>query len=113
MQQNSFTPYDKYCPFYKTVWMLRNIVEFYDRSQRCVSRCALPAVITMCSLSLSPRTMADAPAEDRVTWAHITSEHGALLKRITQQKFQDPTDGEEALVAHFEQLNEEILAAFQ
>merc|ERR1719322_1212610 len=30
LQQNGYSPYDKYCPFYKTVGMLRNIVAFYD-----------------------------------------------------------------------------------
>ena len=29
LQQNSFTKYDKYCPFYKSVGMLRNIVTFH------------------------------------------------------------------------------------
>ena len=29
LQQNSFTKYDKYCPFYKSVAMLRNIVTFH------------------------------------------------------------------------------------
>lgn len=22
--------YDKFCPFYKSVWMLRNIIQFYN-----------------------------------------------------------------------------------
>lgn len=25
LQQNSYTPYDRFCPFYKTVGMLRNM----------------------------------------------------------------------------------------
>jgi len=29
LQQNSFTPYDKYCPFYKSVEMMRNIATFH------------------------------------------------------------------------------------
>merc|ERR1711988_1131544 len=36
LQQNGFTEYDKKCPFYKTVWMLRNMILFYDLAQRCV-----------------------------------------------------------------------------
>ena len=31
LQQNSFTAYDKYCPFYKSAGMLRNIVKFHTR----------------------------------------------------------------------------------
>ena len=29
LQQNSFTNYDKYCPFYKSGGMLRNMVQFH------------------------------------------------------------------------------------
>jgi len=29
LQQNSFTKYDKYCPFYKSVEMMRNIATFH------------------------------------------------------------------------------------
>lgn len=29
LQQNSFTKYDKYCPFYKSVEMMRNICTFH------------------------------------------------------------------------------------
>jgi vacuolar-type H+-ATPase catalytic subunit A/Vma1 len=29
LQQNSFTKYDKYCPFYKSVEMMRNICAFH------------------------------------------------------------------------------------
>ncbi|KAK8489310.1 hypothetical protein V6N12_064001 [Hibiscus sabdariffa] len=28
LAQNAFTPYDKFCPFYKSVWMMHNIVHF-------------------------------------------------------------------------------------
>ncbi|GAA0153336.1 ATP synthase [Lithospermum erythrorhizon] len=30
LAQNAFTPYDKFCPFYKSVWMMRNIIHFYN-----------------------------------------------------------------------------------
>ncbi len=29
LQQNSFTKYDKYCPFYKSVELMRNICTFH------------------------------------------------------------------------------------
>ncbi|EPY21379.1 vacuolar ATP synthase catalytic subunit A [Strigomonas culicis] len=40
LQQNAFTPYDKFCPLYKTCWMLRNIVTFYEEAQRVVAESA-------------------------------------------------------------------------
>ena len=38
LQQNSFTKYDKYCPFYKSTGMLRNIIKFYDLCNAAVVR---------------------------------------------------------------------------
>ena len=34
LQQNSFTKYDKYCPFFKTVGILRNIVAFHEAANK-------------------------------------------------------------------------------
>merc|ERR1712165_497144 len=39
LQQNGYSPYDKYCPFYKTVGMLRNIVAFYDLARHSRNNC--------------------------------------------------------------------------
>ncbi|GKB64463.1 V-type proton ATPase catalytic subunit A, partial [Tanacetum coccineum] len=36
LAQNAFTPYDKYCPFYKSVWMMRNIIHFYNLANQYV-----------------------------------------------------------------------------
>ena len=38
LQQNMFTPYDKYCPLYKTFWMMKVIVEFYNSAMKIVTR---------------------------------------------------------------------------
>ena len=40
LQQNSYTPYDRFCPFYKTVGMMRNIIAFYDMAKQIVNRTA-------------------------------------------------------------------------
>lgn len=40
LQQNSYTPYDRFCPFYKTNLMMRNIIAFYDMSKQIVMRTA-------------------------------------------------------------------------
>lgn len=91
LQQNGFTPYDKCCPFYKTIWMLRNIMTFYNLAQKAVE-------------SSTP--------DHKVTWNQIRNEMKDLIFKITSMKFQDPTDGEPALVAHFTALNQEIVTAF-
>ena len=38
LQQNGFTPYDRFCPFYKTNLMMRNIVFFYEQSRQIVAK---------------------------------------------------------------------------
>ena len=37
LQQNIFTPYDKYCHFYKTVWMTKTLANFYNLAQKAIS----------------------------------------------------------------------------
>ncbi|KAK2960362.1 putative V-type proton ATPase catalytic subunit A [Blattamonas nauphoetae] len=34
LQQNSYTDYDRFCPLWKTIWMLRNIITYHDLSQK-------------------------------------------------------------------------------
>lgn len=92
LQQNGFTPYDRMCPFYKTVWMLRNIVAFYNLAQKSVEHSS---------------------ADHKVTWAQIRGSMGDILYKLTSMKFQDPHDGEQALTAHFKALYEEIHQAFR
>ncbi|KAG1322890.1 hypothetical protein G6F62_009984 [Rhizopus arrhizus] len=36
LQQNGYSNYDRYCPFFKTTWMLRNMIGFYDRATHTV-----------------------------------------------------------------------------
>lgn len=40
LQQNSFTKYDKYCPFYKSVAMLRNMIHWHNLATAAVERSA-------------------------------------------------------------------------
>jgi V-type H+-transporting ATPase subunit A len=67
LAQNGFTPYDRFCPFYKTVWMMRNISLFYNLSQKAV----------------------ESSGEDKkVTWVIIKQNMGDLLYKLTSMKFQ-------------------------
>ncbi|KAK8489305.1 hypothetical protein V6N12_063996 [Hibiscus sabdariffa] len=40
LAQNAFTPYDKFCPFYKSVWMMHNIVHFNTLGNQAVEKAA-------------------------------------------------------------------------
>lgn len=92
LQQNAFSEYDKYCPLYKTVWMLRNIITFYDEAQRAV---------------------AESIGDTKITWLYIMQKIPHALRMLSDMKFRLPSDGQEPNVAFFKKMNEDIVAAFQ
>jgi V-type H+-transporting ATPase subunit A len=92
LQQNGFTPYDRFCPFYKTSWMMRNLVTFYNLGQKAVE---------------------SSSDDKKVTWSQIKANMGDLLYKLTSMKFQDPATGEQKVVAHMKALQEEIQQAFR
>jgi V-type H+-transporting ATPase subunit A len=96
LQQNSFTKYDKYCPFYKTTDMLRNMIAYAE--------CANGAV---------ERTAAGGADGQKITFNVIKNRLGDLIYKLSSQKFEDPSEGEEALKAKFAALNEEIRERFR
>ena len=67
LQQNSYTPYDRYCPFYKTVGMLQNIVAFYNLAQRSVENTA--------------------QSDNKITWAIIREQCSDIIHQLTRMKF--------------------------
>jgi len=92
LQQNGFTAYDRYCPFYKTIWQLRNIVTFYNLAQKAVE---------------------SSSDEKKVTWSTIKNSLGNILYELTSMKFQDPASGQDAIVAHMKNLYELIQSSFR
>eukprot|EP00771_Trimastix_marina_P000878 gnl/Trimastix_PCT/1911.p1 GENE.gnl/Trimastix_PCT/1911~~gnl/Trimastix_PCT/1911.p1 ORF type:complete len:622 (+),score=213.54 gnl/Trimastix_PCT/1911:62-1927(+) len=91
LQQNSFTPYDRYCPLYKTLWMLRNIITFHDLSQKAV----------------------ESGGDNRMTFAMVKQSIGDLARRVSAMKFKDSHEmGQEALTAYYRSLNDDIHTAF-
>lgn len=91
LQQNAFTPYDKFCPLYKTCWMLRNIVTFYEEAQRVV---------------------AESAGDQKITWNYIREKIPTAYTGLTEMKFREPAEGKDANVAYFKKQNDEIVAAF-
>jgi len=92
LAQNGFSEYDKTCPFYKSVWMMKNICDFYSQAQKAIE---------------------NSTPDRKVTWNKIKAAMSDTIYKITSQKFQLPTDGEEALTAHFKELGDEITTAFR
>jgi len=92
LQQNGFTPYDRYCPFYKTVWMMRNFVLFYNMAQKAVE---------------------SSGEERKITWSTIKNAMGDILYKLSSMKFQDPKTGEEKISQQLKALHDEIAQTFR
>ncbi|KAH7515330.1 hypothetical protein FEM48_Zijuj10G0023300 [Ziziphus jujuba var. spinosa] len=94
LAQNAFTPYDKFCPFYKSVWMMRNIIHFYNLANQAVEKGA-------------------GMDGQKITYTLIKHRLGDLFYRLVSQKFEDPAEGEAALVAKFSKLHEDLTSGFR
>jgi len=92
LQQNGFTPYDRYCPFYKTVGMMRNLIRFYNLAQQSISKSS---------------------DDSKITFNTIKTSMGDLMYKLSSMKFQDPADGEEHVKSEYADLYEEITNAFR
>ncbi|KNH06200.1 vacuolar ATP synthase catalytic subunit A [Perkinsela sp. CCAP 1560/4] len=89
LQQDAFKAYDKFCPLYKTIWMIRNIVCFYEEAKRVI---------------------VESSSDQKITWSTVRNTIGATFAELSQMKFQDPADGETALESYFKLFNEKIIA---
>lgn len=89
LQQNGISEYDAFCPFYKTNGMLKNMVAYHEKAQAAVNN------------------------NSDMTWARIREHTSDILYRLTQQKFEDPRDGEEAIVERFNKLESDMDESFR
>lgn len=94
LQQNGYAPYDRFCPFYKTVGMLKNMMSFYDLACHAVE--------------------STAQNENKITLAVIRDAMGDLLYQLSSMKFKNPvTDGEANIKQDFEALHESMVQSFR
>ena len=68
LQQNGYSPYDRFCPFYKTVAMLRNMIAFYDMARKAVETTS--------------------QNDNKITLALIKEKMGNLMYELSSMKFQ-------------------------
>ncbi|CAM6126749.1 unnamed protein product [Calypogeia fissa] len=94
LAQNAFTPYDKFCPFYKSVWMMRNIIHFGTLGNQAVERAA-------------------GSEGQKISYNVIKQRLGDIIYRLVSQKFEDPADGEDVLKRKFQALYDDMVAAFR
>jgi V-type H+-transporting ATPase subunit A len=90
LQQNGYSSYDRYCPFYKTVWLLRNMIRFYELAIHAVE-----------------------VTNNQITFAKIRDSMGDIIYKLSSMKFEDPADGQEVLIERYTQLKKEMEDRFQ
>merc|ERR1712224_357653 len=74
LQQNGFSEYDFKCPLAKTIGMMRVIVTYHETAQK---------------------VMAETSGDNKITWAMIYAELKALHVKVTEMKFEIPTNPDE------------------
>lgn len=94
LQQNSYTKYDRYCPFYKTVGMLSNIIGFYNMAQQAVEKTS--------------------QSDNKITWAIIREQLSDSIHQLTRMKFENHYEiGENDVKIKFSKLYEDMQEAFR
>lgn len=86
LQQNGYSPYDKYCPIWKSNWMMKNMMGFHDEAQKAVA--------------------------SGVAWSKIKELTADLQHQVRKMKFEVPDDGEKEISAKYEKLHQTILEKF-
>eukprot|EP01100_Stratorugosa_tubuloviscum_P006407 TRINITY_DN276_c0_g8_i1.p1 TRINITY_DN276_c0_g8~~TRINITY_DN276_c0_g8_i1.p1 ORF type:complete len:624 (-),score=322.85 TRINITY_DN276_c0_g8_i1:222-2093(-) len=93
LRQDGLSDYDRYCPFYKTIAMLRNIITFYNLGIKAIE--------------------SSSSTENKITAKLIAERFGQLLFKLSSQKYQNPADGKVANMNHFRQIYDEIVQSFR
>jgi len=88
LQQNGISAYDRYCPFYKTKGMLRNMILYYDLAQKAVEH-------------------------GESTWAKARNQTEDVWYALSRMKFEDPADGQDAMLQNYKNLYDEIQDKFR
>jgi len=91
LAQNAYTPYDKFCPFEKSVGMLLCLIKYYEQALR---------------------SLENSSEERKMSWGEIKDQTAIAYDKLVEMKFLDPTMEIEAILAHFQNFEQEIVAAF-
>ncbi|CAE6494386.1 V-type H+-transporting ATPase subunit A [Rhizoctonia solani] len=88
LQQNGMSEYDRYCPFYKTSLMLKNFVAFHDSAVNAVTK-------------------------GELTFNKVKDATSDIIFKLSQMKFESPSQGQESVTKKLEALNNEIVEKFR
>jgi len=92
LQQDGFSDNDYFCPFYKTIWMMKNIVLYYNLAQQILQ---------------------EAPPTTKILWNQIKDHTSTEKDALSRMKFMKPADGEEKIVIAMKELQEDITNKFR
>ena len=65
LQQNGYSAYDRYCPFYKTAGMLKNMMSFHEQAKLAVEA-----------------------SSGQLSWAKIRESMGDIIYKLSSMKFE-------------------------
>lgn len=71
LQQNGYSDYDQFCPLWKTEWMMKLIVGFYDESLKAIGQ--------------------------EQKWSDISAATSELQNKLRRLKFEVPTEGKDVI----------------
>jgi V-type H+-transporting ATPase subunit A len=91
LQQNAFSTYDKTCPIYKAIGMLKCIITLYD-----------------CSL----RAIKDSNSERKMTWTVIKTSLRNTIQKVREAKFVMHDEDRQVMAETYRTIVEEIEAEF-
>ncbi|KAL3806260.1 hypothetical protein ACHAXA_001403 [Cyclostephanos tholiformis] len=92
LAQNAFTEHDYMCPLAKTVGMLSLIVTFHDLCQKSI---------------------ADSPADSKLTYAHIKTSLAPILQKVIDSKYVDPKTPSAEISRGYADIIDEMKREFQ
>jgi V-type H+-transporting ATPase subunit A len=92
LAQNAFTEHDYTCPLPKSVGMLSAIITFYDLCQK---------------------TIADSPADAKLTYAHIKTALAPCIQKVVDAKYIDPKSPLQEMKKFYADLNADLHSEFQ
>ncbi|KAK8184673.1 ATP synthase alpha/beta family, nucleotide-binding domain-containing protein [Phyllosticta citribraziliensis] len=86
LQQNGYSDYDQFCPLWKTEWMMKAMVGFYDEAQKAVAQ--------------------------GQNWSKIREATADIQTSLRNMKFELPSEGEEAITKKYEELFQKMQEKF-
>merc|ERR1712238_300857 len=92
LAQNAFTEHDYTCPLVKTVGMLNIIITFYDLCQKSI---------------------ADSPADAKLTYAHIKTALAPTIQKVVDSKYADPKANPVDVRKQYKEVTDELVREFQ